>query len=75
MKKISVVIPMYYEEEVVKECYSRIKKVLIDLKKYGVDIYTTHPHRLFSGSLHLQIFSYVSMPVSTASETQKKHCV
>ena len=28
MKKISVVIPMYYEEEVVKECYIRTKVVL-----------------------------------------------
>jgi len=28
MKKVSVVIPMYYEEEVVKECYSRTKVVL-----------------------------------------------
>ena len=34
MKKISVVIPMYYEEEVVNECYSRVKKVLIGLEKY-----------------------------------------
>ena len=34
MKKISVVIPMYYEEEVVNECYSRVKKVLLSLDKY-----------------------------------------
>ena len=31
MKKISVVVPMYYEEEVVEECYSRLKKVLNEL--------------------------------------------
>ena len=34
MKKISVVIPMYYEEEVANECYTRMKKVLGDLKNY-----------------------------------------
>ena len=28
MKKISVIIPMYYEEEVVNECYNRMKGVL-----------------------------------------------
>jgi dolichol-phosphate mannosyltransferase len=38
MKKVSVVIPMYYEEEVVKECYSRIKRVLIDLKNFEHEI-------------------------------------
>ena len=27
-RKISVVIPMYYEEEVAKECYNRMKKVM-----------------------------------------------
>jgi len=32
MKKISVIVPMYYEQEVVKECYKRIKKVLIGLE-------------------------------------------
>ena len=34
MKKVSVVIPMYYEEEVANECYTRMKKVLGDLKNY-----------------------------------------
>ena len=38
MKKISVVIPMYYEEEVVNECYSRVKKVLLGLEKYEHEI-------------------------------------
>ena len=33
-RKISVVIPMYYEEEVANECYERIKKVLKDIKGY-----------------------------------------
>ncbi len=32
MKKISVVVPMYYEQEVAKECYARLKKVLDELK-------------------------------------------
>ena len=31
MKKISVVVPMYYEEEVAEECYIRLKKVLREL--------------------------------------------
>lgn len=34
MKKISVVVPMYYEEEVADECYKRIKKVFEELKNY-----------------------------------------
>lgn len=31
MKKISVIIPMYYEQEVAMECYRRVKSVLIGL--------------------------------------------
>ncbi len=31
MKKISVIVPMYYEQEVAMECYRRIKSVLIGL--------------------------------------------
>ena len=38
MKKISVVIPMYYEEKVVEECYIRTVKVLNNLKKYDYEI-------------------------------------
>ena len=26
MKKVSVIIPMYYEEEVAEECYKRLKE-------------------------------------------------
>lgn len=37
-RKISVVIPMYYEEEVAKECYNRMKKVLNDMKGYNNEI-------------------------------------
>lgn len=33
MKKLSIVIPMYYEEEVVEECSKRVIKVIDDLKK------------------------------------------
>ena len=33
MKKISVIVPMYYEQEVVKECYKRIKNVLENLSE------------------------------------------
>ena len=38
MKKISVVIPMYYEEEVAQECYVRTKKVLMGLKEFENEI-------------------------------------
>ena len=39
MKKVSVVIPMYYEQEVVDVCYKRVKKVLDELKeKYEHEI-------------------------------------
>ena len=39
MKKISVVIPVYFEEEVVGECYIRTKRVLESLKsKYEYEI-------------------------------------
>lgn len=38
MKKISVVIPMYNEEEVVKTSYFRIVKVLEELKQYDYEI-------------------------------------
>ena len=27
-KKVSLVIPMYYEEEVANECYERVQKIL-----------------------------------------------
>ena len=37
-KKISVVVPMYFEQEVVNECYNRIKKVLQSLEKYTYEI-------------------------------------
>ena len=38
MKKISVVIPMYYEEEVAEECYKRVKEVLTSLENYEYEI-------------------------------------
>lgn len=37
-KKISVVIPMYFEEEVANECYTRMKRVLDDIKEYDNEI-------------------------------------
>ena len=37
-KKISIVIPMYYEEEVANECYTRTKKVLEELNEYDHEI-------------------------------------
>jgi dolichol-phosphate mannosyltransferase len=38
MKKISVVVPMYYEEEVAEECYKRLKNVLNELNDYEHEI-------------------------------------
>ena len=38
MKKLSIVIPMYYEEEVVNECYNRLEKVLTNLNGYDYEI-------------------------------------
>ncbi len=39
MKTVSVVIPMYYEEEVAKECYEKVSNVLKNLEeKYDYEI-------------------------------------
>ena len=38
MKKISVVVPMYYEEEVANECYTRLKNVLEKIENYNYEI-------------------------------------
>lgn len=38
MKKVSLVIPMYYEEEVARECYNRVTKVLSSLQDYTYEI-------------------------------------
>jgi len=38
MKKISIVVPMYYEEEVAEECYKRIIKVFKEIKNYEYEI-------------------------------------
>ena len=38
MKKISVVIPMYFEELVVEECYKRISEILKKLEQYEHEI-------------------------------------
>lgn len=38
MKKISVVIPMYCEQEVVKECYDRLSKTLQNIEGYEYEI-------------------------------------
>ena len=38
MKKVSLVIPMYYEEEVANECYNRVKNVLTKLEDYEYEI-------------------------------------
>ena len=38
MKKISVIIPTYCEEDVINEFYSELKKVLIELEKYEYEM-------------------------------------
>ena len=38
MKKVSVVIPMYYEEEVANECYKKVSKILMSLENYDYEI-------------------------------------
>lgn len=38
MKKLSVVVPMYYEEEMVNTCYKELIKVLTSLKDYDYEI-------------------------------------
>ena len=38
MKKVSVVIPMYYEEEVAQECYDRMVTILKKLENYEYEI-------------------------------------
>ena len=37
-KKISLIIPMYYEEEVAEQCYKRVKTVLDGLDNYDYEI-------------------------------------
>lgn len=37
-KKITLVIPMYYEEKVAEECYKRVKEILFNLKNYEHEI-------------------------------------
>jgi len=38
MKKVSVVVPMYYEEEVASECYNRLVNVLKSINDYEYEI-------------------------------------
>ena len=38
MKKVSVVVPMYYEEEVANECYKRLLEVCKRLEQYEYEI-------------------------------------
>ena len=37
-KKVTLVIPMYYEEKVVEECYKRVKSNLENLANYEHEI-------------------------------------
>ena len=37
-KKVTLVIPMYYEEKVAEECYKRVKENLEKLENYDHEI-------------------------------------
>ncbi|MGN1299294.1 MAG: glycosyltransferase family 2 protein [Candidatus Scatovivens sp.] len=37
-KKVSIVVPMYFEEKVVEECYNRLTKILMNLENYDYEI-------------------------------------
>ncbi len=37
-KKVSIVVPMYYEEEVAEECYNRLKNVCNKIKDYSYEL-------------------------------------
>ena len=37
MKKISVIVPMYYEEAVAEECYKRLNNILGDIENYDYE--------------------------------------
>ena len=39
MKKLSIVIPMYYEEEVATECYNRVSSVCKSIENYEYEIF------------------------------------
>ena len=38
MNKISLIIPMYFEQDVANECYNRVKSVLDSLNGYSYEI-------------------------------------
>ena len=38
IKKLSIIIPMYYEEKVVNECYKRLKEMVEKLKGYDYEL-------------------------------------
>ena len=38
IKKLSIIIPMYYEEKVVNECYKRLKEMAKKLKGYDYEL-------------------------------------
>jgi len=38
MKKISIVIPAYFEEAVIEECYIRVKKSLEEISDYTYEM-------------------------------------
>jgi dolichol-phosphate mannosyltransferase len=42
MKKISVIVPMYYEEKVVEECYRRLVENLKKIENYEYEIITVN---------------------------------
>lgn len=57
-KKISIVIPVYCEEQVIKECYNRIKNIFLKLDSYDYEIIFVDDGSIDDTLNKLQSFAY-----------------
>ena len=57
MKKLSIVIPMYYEEEVAEECYNRMTKVCNSIQNYEYEIIFGNDY-VYSDTDSVKILNY-----------------
>lgn len=57
-KKISIVIPVYCEEQVIQECYNRIKTVFLKLDSYDYEIIFVDDGSIDDTLNKLQSFAY-----------------
>ena len=73
MKKISVIVPMYFEEAVVSECYKRLKEVLTNLNNY-INLSPHFPVNKFSSKInllpHSQGMGALGLPGDTSSTSR-----